>query len=135
VSAVVFALLAGAAVSCEPSSIVTPPLDDSPQGWEAVPDWPKLPADKKLGRVLGVAVDATGRVWFSHMGESDDRPEILALDPITGDIVGGIDASSLRTPHALAFDDEGRLWVTDDGGNRIVVFDREGRIVQTIGAE
>jgi DNA-binding beta-propeller fold protein YncE len=69
------------------------------------------------------------------MGADDAHPEILALDPETGSIVGGIDATGLRTPHALAFDDEGHLWVTDDGGNRVVVFDEAGRVVRSIGGD
>ena len=69
------------------------------------------------------------------MGRGDDSPEILALDPETGALVGEVDARDLRTPHALAFDDDGRLWVTDDGANRVVVFGPAGDVVHTLGGD
>ena len=129
-------LLATALSSCEPAAIARPDFtDDAPEGWDPSPGWPELPPGKQLGRVLGVAVDAEGRVWISHTGDADSHPEILALDPETGDVVGGIDAAGLRTPHALAFDDEGHLWVTDDGADRVVVFDSTGKVVRTLGRD
>jgi streptogramin lyase len=85
--------------------------------------------------VLGVAVDTKGRVWISHTGSAGGPPEILALDPETGGIVGSIDAASFTTPHALAWDAEGQLWITDDGANRVVVVDETGRVLRTIGGE
>jgi outer membrane protein assembly factor BamB len=128
-----------ALLSCEPAAITAPELaDDAPEGWDPSPDWPKLPADKQLGRVLGVAVDAEGRVWISHTGERDAHPEILALDPETGSVIRALDAPHVETPHALAFDDEGHLWVTDDAGNRIVVLDildTSGTVVRTLGSD
>lgn len=129
-------IVAAALLSCEPAPIAAPDFaDDMLEGWDPSPDWPKLPAGKPLGRVLGVAVDGGGRVWISHTGEDGESPEILALDPETGNVVGGIDASGLRTPHALAFDRDGRLWVTDDGAHRIVVFDAAGDVVLTLGRD
>ena len=133
---IVLAVCATALLSCEPAAITAPDFaDDAPDGWDPSPDWPKLPADKQLGRVLGVAVDADGRVWVSHTGEGNAHPEILALDPDTGSVLRTIDARDVETPHALAFDAEGQLWVTDDGGNRIVVLDASGSVVRTLGSD
>lgn len=129
-------VLAAALLSCEPASIARPDFtDDAPEGWDPSPGWPERPPGKQLGRVLGVAVDGEGRVWISHTGEVDGHPEIVALDPETGAVVGGIDAAGLRTPHALVFDDEGHLWVTDDGADRVVVFDSTGKVVRTLGRD
>jgi DNA-binding beta-propeller fold protein YncE len=36
-----------------------------------------------------------------------------------------------RTPHALAFDSQGRLWVADRGNHRIEIFDQEGNYLAT----
>jgi streptogramin lyase len=128
-------LIAVAVVSCEPASISSPPATDTTDGWEPSTDWPKLPEGRALGRVLGVAVDARGRVWLSHTGAEGGPPEILALDPESGELVGSIDAASFKTPHALVWDDEGHLWVTDDGANRVVILDEAGRVVRTLGSE
>jgi hypothetical protein len=36
-----------------------------------------------------------------------------------------------RTPHALEFDDQGRLWVADRGNHRIEIFDQEGNYLES----
>jgi len=36
-----------------------------------------------------------------------------------------------RTPHALAFDSQGRLWVVDRGNHRIEIFDQEGNYLDS----
>jgi DNA-binding beta-propeller fold protein YncE len=36
-----------------------------------------------------------------------------------------------RTPHALAFDAKGRLWVADRGNHRLEVFDQEGNYLES----
>ena len=36
-----------------------------------------------------------------------------------------------RTPHALVFDSQGRLWVADRGNHRIEIFDQEGNYLES----
>ncbi len=36
-----------------------------------------------------------------------------------------------RTPHALEFDDQGRLWVADRGNHRIEIFDQDGNYLES----
>jgi hypothetical protein len=36
-----------------------------------------------------------------------------------------------RTPHALEFDDQGRLWVSDRGNHRIEIFDQDGNYLES----
>lgn len=36
-----------------------------------------------------------------------------------------------RTPHAMAFDSQGRLWVADRGNHRIEIFDQEGNYLES----
>ena len=43
----------------------------------------------------------------------------------------GVRHGELRTPHALAFDSKGRLWVTDRGNHRIEIFDQEGNYLES----
>ncbi len=38
----------------------------------------------------------------------------------------GVRHGEFRTPHALAFDAQGRLWVADRGNHRLEIFDQEG---------
>jgi DNA-binding beta-propeller fold protein YncE len=43
----------------------------------------------------------------------------------------GVRHGEFRTPHALAFDSQGRLWVADRGNHRIEIFDQEGKYLES----
>lgn len=43
----------------------------------------------------------------------------------------GVRHGEFRTPHALAFDSRGRLWVADRGNHRIEIFDQEGNYLES----
>jgi DNA-binding beta-propeller fold protein YncE len=43
----------------------------------------------------------------------------------------GTGPGEFRTPHALAFDSRGRLFVADRGNHRIQIFDQDGRLLDT----
>lgn len=43
----------------------------------------------------------------------------------------GSGPGEFRTPHALAFDSRGRLFIADRGNHRIQIFDQEGKLLDT----
>ncbi|MDH4109568.1 MAG: peptidyl-alpha-hydroxyglycine alpha-amidating lyase family protein [Gammaproteobacteria bacterium] len=43
----------------------------------------------------------------------------------------GVRHGEFRTPHALAFDSKGRLWVADRGNHRLEIFDQEGNYLDS----
>lgn len=43
----------------------------------------------------------------------------------------GVRHGEFRTPHALAFDSMGRLWVADRGNHRIEIFDQDGNYLES----
>jgi len=43
----------------------------------------------------------------------------------------GVRHGEFRTPHALAFDSRGRLWVADRGNHRIEIFDQNGTYLES----
>ena len=43
----------------------------------------------------------------------------------------GVRHGEFRTPHALAFDSSGRLWVADRGNHRIEIFDQQGDYIDS----
>jgi len=43
----------------------------------------------------------------------------------------GVRHGEFRTPHAMAFDSKGRLWVADRGNHRIEIFDQEGNYLES----
>jgi len=43
----------------------------------------------------------------------------------------GVRHGEFRTPHALAWDSQGRLWVADRGNHRIEIFDQDGNYLES----
>ena len=43
----------------------------------------------------------------------------------------GTDHGQFRTPHAMEFDAQGRLWVADRGNHRLEIFDQEGNYLES----
>jgi len=43
----------------------------------------------------------------------------------------GVRHGEFRTPHAMAFDSQGRLWVADRGNHRIEIFDQDGNYLDS----
>ena len=43
----------------------------------------------------------------------------------------GVRHGEFRTPHALAFDGRGRLWVVDRGNHRLEIFDQDGKYLES----
>ena len=43
----------------------------------------------------------------------------------------GTDHGQFRTPHALEFDSQGRLWVADRGNHRLEIYDQEGNYLES----
>ena len=43
----------------------------------------------------------------------------------------GVHHGEFRTPHALEFDSQGRLWVADRGNHRLEIFDQEGNYIDS----
>ena len=43
----------------------------------------------------------------------------------------GTDHGQFRTPHALEFNSQGRLWVADRGNHRLEIFDQEGNYLES----
>ncbi len=93
-----------------------------------------------LNEPCDVITAPNGDIFVSdgHSGQSDNPPP-----GATGRIVKftkdgkyikewgkiGSGPGEFRTPHALAFDSRGRLFVADRGNHRIQIFDQEGKLL------
>lgn len=84
----------------------------------------------------GVFVDSAGRLWVSDFGNNrvlrfdnaSSKGTGADADGVLGhstyDVGGsGTGAGTMRSPRGLAVDSAGRLWVVDQGNNRILRFD------------
>ena len=94
----------------------------------------------QLNEPCDVITAPNGDIFVSdgHSGQSPDPPEgrtgrILKFDS-EGNFIKewgeiGFRPGQFRTPHALEFDSQGRLYVADRGNHRIQVFDQEGELL------
>jgi DNA-binding beta-propeller fold protein YncE len=69
----------------------------------------------------GRASGATGRI----MKFSADGKLLMEWGKI------GVRHGEFRTPHALEFDSQGRLWVADRGNHRIEIYDQQGNYLDS----
>ena len=94
----------------------------------------------QLNEPCDVITAPNGDIFVSdgHSGQSPDPPEgrtgrILKFDS-EGNFIKewgeiGFRPGQFRTPHAMEFDSQGRLYVADRGNHRIQVFDQEGELL------
>jgi len=116
---------------------------------EPVADWPRLPANITLDRVVGVDVDSRGFVYVAHRG---DHP-LLCLNP-DGTLNREVGAEHQRQStaydrrgpvpipiatrtwmHGLHIDPWDNVWVTDVGRHLVMKFDPAGALVMTMGVD
>jgi DNA-binding beta-propeller fold protein YncE len=81
-----------------------------------------------------VAVAPNGDIFVAdgHGGSSNARIAKFSKDGTFIKAWGkrGTGPGEFNTPHALAFDSRGRLFVGDRGNNRIEIFDQDGRFLE-----
>ena len=94
----------------------------------------------QLNQPCDVITAPNGDIFVSdgHSGQHDDPPEgstgrIVKFDK-DGNFIKqwgeiGFRPGQFRTPHGLAFDSQGRLFVADRGNHRIQIFDQEGNLL------
>jgi DNA-binding beta-propeller fold protein YncE len=116
---------------------------------ERVLDWPQLPEDLVLDRVVGVGLDSQGRIYVAHRGE---RP-LLCFHP-DGRFLHEVGAThhrksvayDLRGPvpvpiamrhwlHGLHVDPWDNLWITDVSRHLVMKFNPAGELVLTLGID
>lgn len=125
-----------------------------PNPYRAVEGWAKLPGEREMGAVGGVAVDPDGRhIWavircdagaerFGYECLDSTLDPILEFDP-DGNVVKSFGGGLFIWPHGIDVDREGNVWVTDavsaertpEGtrGHQVIKFSPDGRVLMTLG--
>ncbi len=95
----------------------------------------------QLNQPCDVITAPNGDIFVSdgHSGQNDDPPpgstgRILKFDS-EGNFIKewgeiGFRPGQFRTPHAMEFDSQGRLYVADRGNHRIQIFDQDGNLLE-----
>jgi streptogramin lyase len=90
----------------------------------------KFPADVEVGAMSAVAVDSEDRIYVLHRGE----PPLVAFDA-QGNFTRAWGQGLFKVPHGLRVDREGYIWTTDNGNHVLRKFNRDGRLLATLGTE
>ena len=90
----------------------------------------KFPAEVELGPMSSVAIDAADNIYVLHRGE----PPVVAFDK-DGNFIRAWGQGLFKVPHGLRVDARGHIWTTDNGNHVLRQFNREGRLLQTLGTE
>jgi len=90
----------------------------------------KFPGEVEMGAVSAVAIDAGDGIYVLQRGE----PPLLTFDA-DGKFVRGFGQGLFKVPHGLRVDREGNIWTTDNGNHVIRKFNRDGRLLATLGTE
>jgi peptidylamidoglycolate lyase len=110
--------------------------------YEAVKDWPKLPANTPLGECAGVAVDRQGHVLIFHRpGRGFDPsattllpdPTIFEVDAESGALIRAWGADRFRVPHGISVDADDNVYLTDVGLQQVFKFSHDGKPILALG--
>ena len=94
-------------------------------------NWGQLPAGRKWGTTAGIDIDPTdGNIWaYERCGAStagggpvdcDNTPldPIFKFDRKTGAVLANFGKGEMVTPHGIAVDKQGNVWIADFSGNK-----------------
>ena len=97
-------------------------------------NWGQLPAGRKWGTTAGIDVDPIdGNIWaYERCGaatggaggggvDCDNTPvdPIFKFDRKTGAVLANFGKGIMVTPHGIAVDMQGNVWIADFAGNKI----------------
>ncbi len=85
--------------------------------------------------VRHVPLPHPGRLAFAPDGalHAISNGALVTVDPATGATTTVIPASALNGPAGMAFDHEGNLLLTQTGASSVGVYDRQGKLLRTVG--
>jgi DNA-binding beta-propeller fold protein YncE len=108
--------------------------------FQSVPDFLKMPADRYLGEVAGVAVNSKGDIFVLSRGNTTGpaygaaAAQLLEFSPrgtFLREIGHGLYAWSFA--HAVRIDRQDNIWVADKGSDMVIKFNPQGRVVMVFG--
>ena len=149
------ALLCLALAKVSGAQSVVSPVNDLSNPYRTVDGWAKLPDGRVWGSTSAVEIDKDGRsIWVAERCGANScalstLPSILKFDA-QGTLVKSFGAGLLISPHGIAVDQSGNVWVTDCActggrppagtpvpsgpkGHQVFKFSRDGELLMTLG--
>jgi len=104
--------------SGQASSPTMAPINDLPNPYKTETDWAKMPAGRTWGSMSAVDVARDGKtIWIAERCGTNNCVG-SPLDPVmkldaNGNVVTHFGAGMILSPHSLAVDNDGNIWVVD----------------------
>ena len=129
------------------------PTNSSPNPYQTVSDWAKLPEGRTWGSTSAVEIDKDGKsIWVGERCGANSCQDSM-LDPILhfderGKLIKSFGAGLLIAPHGIFVDRDGNVWVTDCActggargnagapatkGHQVFKFSPDGKLLLTLG--
>ncbi len=91
----------------------------------------QLGKNANFKRIEKIAINDISKIIYVSDSILDKIFAFDAQGKLLYELGGGKDAGRLRSPHGMAIDRDGRLFVADTGNARIAIFDSKGRYLDT----
>ena len=118
--------------------------NDLPNPYRPGVSWGQLPEGRKWGSSASVSTAPDGTIWVvdrcgnsgaggtTCAGPSANVNPVFQLD-LSGKVRKTFGAGVFVSPHKLAVDKEGNVWVADNGGHQVFKFNQDGKVLMTLG--
>ncbi len=118
--------------------------NDFPNPYRAGVSWGQLPEGRKWGSTASVTTAPDGTIWVtdrcgnSGAGGTTCGGASATVNPIfqfdtSGKLLKTFGAGMFVSPHKLAVDREGYLWLADNGGHQVFKLSQDGKVLLTLG--
>jgi hypothetical protein len=118
--------------------------NDLPNPYRDGVDWGQLPSGRKWGSTASISAAPDGTIWVadrcgaSGAGGTTCGGANASVDPIfqldtSGKVMKSLGAGLFVSPHKLTIDNDGFLWLADNGAHVVYKLDQSGKILMTLG--
>ena len=118
--------------------------NDLPNPFKPGESWGDLPAGRKWGSSASIKVAPDGTLWVvdrcgvSGAGGTTCAGPNAGVDPVfqfdkSGKLLKSFGAGLFVSPHKLAVDKAGNLWLADNGGHQVFKLSTDGKVLLTLG--
>ncbi len=118
--------------------------NDLPNPYRPGVSWGQLPEGRKWGSTASVTTGPDGTIWVvdrcgnSGAGGTTCGGPSAGVNPVfqfepSGKLRKSFGAGMFVSPHKLAVDKEGNVWVADNGGHQVFKLNPDGKVLLTLG--
>lgn len=118
--------------------------NSQPDPYREIPNWPQLPAGRKLSAISAIGAGPDGNIWVADRCvtgpgacSNSELAPIFEFDA-SGKMLKNFGAGLFVYPHGLWVDKDGNVWVADargsnGKGNQVIKFSPDGKVLLKLG--